>query len=87
MPNKPPLTFAVRFQTHEVKIKCIQLSRNKTSPLRKSAQITIIESTAFNSLLTGVKRSIGQILRQLQQNHLETQTFFNKRNDTALENL
>lgn len=95
MPNESPLTFAARLQTHEAKMHSAVNKQNLTTK-EKSAQITLIESMALNSLLTGVEPRIGQILRasdpdsivtavsrmrrELQLNHLEAQKFSNNRN-------
>lgn len=96
LPNESPLTFAARLQTHEAKMHAAVNKQNLTTK-EKSAQISLIDSMALNSLLTGVEPRIGQILRasdpddivtavsrikrELQLNHFETQKSSNSRNN------
>lgn len=97
MPNESPLTFAARLQTHEAKMHSAVNKQNLT-PKEKQAQITLIDSMALNTLLTGLEPKVGQIIRasdpddiitaisrikrELQLRHFETQKFTSVRNET-----
>lgn len=96
LPNESPLTFSSRLQTHEAKMHSAVNKQNLT-PKEKQAQITLIDSMALNTLLTGLEPKIGQIIRasdpdsiltavarikrELQLRHLETQKFSTGRTD------
>lgn len=62
LPNESPLTFVNRVQVMNAKMHA-NIQKSPRSALEKQAQITLIESMALNTLLTGLEPRIGHIIR------------------------